>query len=514
MLKHIRWPCLILLMTMTCPAHAAGQEDATPALRMAPTLEPQHDVRAPIDPSIGDTEIVNLKMSTSLSGGNEVAHTLGIDLQGHTAAPDIRAELKMQQSSWRSDALLGARALLLTLVILLAVLVLRDIFRLLKRLLKAHPQHGLCVVEADWPDVSLVLSGHPPGSSLATSLNKLLTTDYPRERVHVFPVFDPASSITRAAVDRYVALDAKHIHPLHIAERHHTAFHALQLTIPRTRSDIVIILEGPPPAGRDWLKRSVAPFFDPSVGALQTPTYALRDGGTGLENLQCLSRGAASIHPPFSVYRTLLPGTHIGGVRCSAVMAAGGLGDESPSAEIDLVKRLAERNWLTSYQELPLRHDNSILHWPAQAERTRHGARRMGVLLWQQLRAMVGTRQIDTRWPLQACVAPMLWIFTLLLSMTLYFCGDLLFASLGLAAAAAMSFNLQQSPRSFIETAMATRAHGRLERIRLLPYVALGYLIGMSLAISVLIQNCFGGLKKSKPKTDNTIYGDETELVI
>src|SRR5262249_25364627 len=100
-------------------------------------------------------------------------------------------------------------------------------------------------------------------------------------------------------------------------------------------------------------KQLVAPFFDPEIGAVMGRVIPLNADTNLLTRLLELERaGGYQVDQQARMNMSLVPqyGGTVGGIRRSAMDAAGGWHDDILAEDTDITYRLLVRGWKTVYQ--------------------------------------------------------------------------------------------------------------------------------------------------------------------
>jgi cellulose synthase/poly-beta-1,6-N-acetylglucosamine synthase-like glycosyltransferase len=263
---------------------------------------------------------------------------------------------------------LGLLGLLLGVLALLSLFALRHGVLLLSRLFGTQRQAYANVVSVDWPPVTVVLLAANHAGNIEACLNGLLAADYPVQRLHVVVVTDHASDGTPALIDGLAQQ-----HPGRVATLHRNdpadfgagAAASLQAAMARVATDFVIVFDPNHQPAPGMVRRLMAPFCDPEVGAVTgrlvgrtDPRFAggVAYGAVGASlaaRLTELERsGASQVGQRASANLGLAPQqTGLwGAVRLSALRAAGGWPTESMGADVTLHTALRQAGWLTVYQ--------------------------------------------------------------------------------------------------------------------------------------------------------------------
>jgi cellulose synthase/poly-beta-1,6-N-acetylglucosamine synthase-like glycosyltransferase len=409
---------------------------------------------------------------------------------------------------------------LLLLGVLLLVLVVTALFALrhgvflLQRLFGHQHQSFMHVVSVDWPPVTVVLLAANHATSIEPCLQGLLDADYPPDRLRVVAVTDHASDGTPALVDSLALQHPGRVLALHrndAADFGAGAMASLHAAMALVNTEFVIVFDPSHQPTPGMVRRLMAPFCDPEVGAVTGRLVGRTDprfaggvayglGGVGLATrLTELERAGAS-QVGHRARANLGLAAHQAGawgaVRLRALQAAGGWPTDAAGAEDDLHGRLRLSGWLTVYQPRAELFDEPQASWAAreaqlqeaahgqQAALQRHGGallRKRGTqgamtLITSSLAARLEVvLRLADHWS-----APLLllaWCLTVLL----YFVAAPELSALALLVVVVLSYVVMSNGSAFFEQAAATLLDRPRQQVRLLPLGLLGF-IGNALA--------------------------------
>jgi cellulose synthase/poly-beta-1,6-N-acetylglucosamine synthase-like glycosyltransferase len=401
----------------------------------------------------------------------------------------------------------GLLAGLLLLLALVALFALRQSLFLLNRLFGHQHQPFANVVSVDWPPVTVVLLAANHAASIEACLQGLLAADYPAQRLRVVAVTDHASDGTPALIDgmaqqypgRLVA-----IHRNDPADFGAGAMASLRVATAQLQTDFVIVFDPSHQPSTGMVRRLMAPFCDPEVGAVTGRLLGRTDPrfaggvaygypGAGLAaRLTELERaGASQVGQRARANLGWVP--HQAGVwgalRMRALQAVGGWPQEPAGAEEDLHVRLRQAGWLTVYQpqaELFDEPQNSWAAREAQLQALAHdqqmALRHQGLALLRSTGPGSGAATgLDNLLRLAGHWAAPLLLLAWALCLPLYFVAAPEISALVLMIVVLLSYVVMSNRSAFFEQAAAALLDRPRPHVRLLPLALLGF-VGNALA--------------------------------
>jgi cellulose synthase/poly-beta-1,6-N-acetylglucosamine synthase-like glycosyltransferase len=381
-----------------------------------------------------------------------------------------------------------ANVTLWIVVAVLAVYTARHYFFTLNRLFGRHRQPFVDVHTASWPHLAVFVPAHNEARVIRDSLDALLAADYPPDRVVIVPVDDRSTDDTREIIAAYHAANPGRIRPHLRDDGMPGKAAALAEATALASEEIHMVFDADYIPGPRLLKQLAAPFFDPQVGAVMGRVVPLNVGRSLLTRLLDLERaGGYQVDQQARMNMGLVPqyGGTVGGIRRSALEAVGGWNVESLAEDTDLTVRLVVNGWDVVYQNRSECYEEVPESWDVRIRQIQRWAKGHNQSLARYVGALIRNR---TRLPLRQVIDGVLllgvfvvplvlivgWICTIVL---LYAGYPPQWARVTLLAIS--SFNTVGNFAAFFQVATAARLDGSRERIRILPFMLLGFLVSM-----------------------------------
>jgi len=371
-------------------------------------------------------------------------------------------------------------------VAVLAIYTLRHYFFTLNRLFGRHRQPYVDIVAGEWPTVAVFVPAHNESAVIRDSLDALLAADYPRDRLLIVPVDDRSQDDTRAILLEYAMRAPDHVRP-HLRDGGAPGkAAALREAMDLHQADIFLVFDADYIPGPRLVRQLVAPFFDPGVGAVMGRVVPMNVGSSLLTRLLDLERaGGYQVDQQARMNLGLVPqyGGTVGGVRRSALVQVGGWRVDSLAEDTDITYRLLLAGWEVVYQNRSECYEEVPETWPVRIRQIQRWARGHNQVLSSYLGRLVRNpmrlpqRQvIDGVLLLGVFVVPLVLIMGWICAIALFFAGAP--PQWGpLAVLAVSAFNTVGNFAAFFQVAAASRLDGSRERIRVLPFLLLGFLV-------------------------------------
>jgi cellulose synthase/poly-beta-1,6-N-acetylglucosamine synthase-like glycosyltransferase len=377
-------------------------------------------------------------------------------------------------------------------VTILVIYTLRHYIFTLNRVFGRHRQPYVDIGLGEWPRVAVFVPCHNEERVIGGMLEALLANDYPADRFHVVPINDRSADGTGAIIDRYAAEHPGRVRPFHRTEGKPGKAAALKDATDRSEAEVFLVFDADYLPGPNLLRQLTAPFFDPEVGAVMGRVVPHNLNKSLLTRLLDLERsGGYQVDQQARMNLRLIPqyGGTVGGVRRSALIDAGNWNEDSLAEDTDITYRLILRGWEVVYQNRSECYEEVPENWPTRIRQVQRWTRGHNQCLKRYAGRLLRfpphlrfAQVVDGVLLLGVfAVAPVL-IVGWGLATALFFMGYPVSASL-LVLFAVASYSTLGNFAAFFEVATAARLDGSRNRIRLLPFLSLGFLVNL-LAVS------------------------------
>ena len=263
-------------------------------------------------------------------------------------------------------------------VVVIAVYTARHYFFTLNRLFGKHRQPYLDLPQGPWPSVAVFVPAHNEEAVIRDSLDALLASDYPADRMRIIPIDDRSTDGTREILAEYAEREPSRVLPFLRDDGPPGKAAALRDAMLRHEAEVFIVFDADYIPGRRLLRQLVAPFFDPEVGAVMGRVVPLNVGRSLLTRLLDLERaGGYQVDQQARMNLRLVPqyGGTVGGVRASALRQVGGWREDSLAEDTDITYRLLLGGWDVVYQNRSECYEEVPENWPARIRQIQRWAK-------------------------------------------------------------------------------------------------------------------------------------------
>jgi cellulose synthase/poly-beta-1,6-N-acetylglucosamine synthase-like glycosyltransferase len=390
---------------------------------------------------------------------------------------------KMGGRHWLLDVMLW---LFIFVIFLVCLYIARHYAFTLNRLFGRQRRPYLDVDSATWPEVTVIVPAHNEEVVIAEILDALLEVDYERDKLTILPINDRSEDKTGEIIDGFVKDNPDRIRPFHRKKGTAGKAAALNEALERVETEIVLVFDADYVPGTGLIKQLVAPFFDPEVGAVMGRVVPYNVECNLLTRLLDLERsGGYQVDQQARMNMKMVPqyGGTVGGVRKSALLSVGGWREDSLAEDTDATYRLLLGGWKTVYQNRSECYEQVPENWSTRLRQIMRWARGHNQATTQYSWALL--RNHRTRWIEKLDGVLLLGVYLMspilvlgwLLGTALWYAGEPR-ASLMLILLVT-SYSTLGNFAVFYEITAAAQIDGSRERIRLLPFVFLGFLVSL-----------------------------------
>jgi cellulose synthase/poly-beta-1,6-N-acetylglucosamine synthase-like glycosyltransferase len=378
------------------------------------------------------------------------------------------------------------------------------------RLFGRNRQPYVNITHGPWPTVTVLIPCHNEETVISGSLDALLESTYPRDRLRIVPIDDRSTDGTWAILDRYASRHPGLIVPLRRVDGIPGKAAALAEATEGDDSEIIVVFDADYVPGPKLVKELVAPFFDPEVGASMGRVVPINVGNTMITRLLDLERaGGYQVDQQARMNLGLVPqyGGTVGGIRRSSLEAVGGWRLDTLAEDTDVTCRLLLDGWNVVYQNRSECYEEVPETWPVRIRQIKRWARghnqslvRYATGFLKRPHRMSLVRALDGFLLLNVFALAPLVAFGWLMALVLFSFGHA-FPTAILAILAVGLFSALGNLAAFFEVAAAVHLDGGGRRVRLLPFLVFGFLVSLVSVSTATLTQLFS---RSEPQWEKT----------
>jgi cellulose synthase/poly-beta-1,6-N-acetylglucosamine synthase-like glycosyltransferase len=377
---------------------------------------------------------------------------------------------------------------LFAIVILISIYTARHYLFTLNRLFGFQRHPYIDIDTAAWPPVTILVAAHNEEKVVAHILSALMGVNYPKDKMLVVPVNDRSTDRTREIIDHFCEDHPGRIRPFHRTGGKGGKAAALKDAMELVKTEVILIFDADYIPGSGLIKQLVAPFFDPEVGGVMGRVVPLNVGTNLLTRLLDLERsGGYQVDQQARMNLRLVPqhGGTVAGVRLSALREIGGWNDDTLTEDTDLTFRLLLAGWKTVYQNRSECYEEVPETWQVRIKQIMRWAKGHNQalaafgfkILFGKHRATLRER-IDGFWLLGVYAMAPLTMIAWVLALGLFYEGVAPLQGV-IALLAFTAYAATGNFAAFFEIAAAVRLDNTRQRVCLLPFLVLGFVVSI-----------------------------------
>lgn len=353
---------------------------------------------------------------------------------------------------------------------------------------QTNPFSRVPLADEQWPSVTIMVAAYNEEAVIGDCLDSLAKLDYPDGRLDILVINDRSRDMTREIVDDKVAMYGGRIRALHRdfdAKPGKPA--AMADGLKTVTSEVLVFFDADYLPDPQLLKKLVAPFVDPQVGATMGRVVPYNTDANVLTRLLDVERrGGYTIDQAARGRLNLLPqfGGTVGGIRVSAMNEVGGWSADTLAEDTDVTYRLFIGGYTVEYVDDAVCYEESPEDWRIRLKQVRRWACGHDQCLLRYFVPTLTTKKqplykrLDAALVLTFYLLPVLSFANLLAALvypTLYSFPPMNFAVLS-AVAFTMSFG---NFAPYLQIMAAAIRDRQPEAVRMLPLIAVSSTISM-----------------------------------
>ena len=376
--------------------------------------------------------------------------------------------------------------------LLLAGYTLRHYVFTLNRMFGRQRHPYASIVNARWPRVTVFVAAHNEEAVIEDCLENLMRVDYPADRMFVVPVNDRSTDRTREIIDAVALRHPGRIKAFHRVGGKPGKAAALKDATELVETEFILVFDADYLPSTGLIRRLMAPFFDPEVGAVMGRVVPSNVGANLLTRLLDLERsGGYQVDQQARMNLGLVPqyGGTVGGVRLRALHAVGGWHDDVLAEDTDLTFRLLLGGWHTVYHNRSECYEEVPQTWAVRVRQIKRWAKGHNQAMVRHTGALMRKPGVSPGQRLDGLLllgvylmAPVL-ILGWCVSVLLYFTVSMQVLAPAVFLIIFTAYSAVGNFAAFFEIAAAAHLDRSRRRVRLLAFNVLGFVVS-AVAIS------------------------------
>lgn len=387
------------------------------------------------------------------------------------------------------------------IIILIFIYVIRHYIFAFDRLFGKQRNIYSEIMEARWPSVTVIIPAHNEEIVIRETLNAITRVDYPLDLLQVIVINDRSTDSTADIINEFVEKFPKRVQAFHRHKGTPGKSASLKDALPLVKNEFLIILDADNMASLFLIKRLVAPFFDPEIGAVMGRVVPANTGVNLLTRLLDMERSAGyqvGQQARYNINGIPQYGGTDGGVRMQALEEVGGWRSDALAEDTEITFGLLCQGWKIVYQNNSECLEQSPETWPVRINQIKRWGKGHNQVMMHYVFNIFFNKKINYIAKIDGlfllCIyllSPLLLLGWILFIMA-FFLNILLFTKTVLIFLIIISFCCTGNFSLFFEVSTAVHLDGlrgiKNNRIRLLPMNYLNFFVSMIALSSALLE--------------------------
>jgi cellulose synthase/poly-beta-1,6-N-acetylglucosamine synthase-like glycosyltransferase len=331
------------------------------------------------------------------------------------------------------------KAYIIVISIIMLIYTLRHFIFSMNRSIGEQKLFYQDIIDTNLPKVTVIIPMHNEELVAANSLEAILNSDYPPDKLEIIPIEDHSEDGTRKILERFELIH-KNIHPFYRSSGNRGKPSAMNEVLQFAEGEVIIVFDADylPPKG---IIRNIAiSFLDPEVGAVMGRVIPINVSSNLLTRLLDLERtGGYQIDQQARYNLKLIPqyGGTVGGFRKDVAIALGGFNPSIITEDTELTFKLYARGWKVVYANRAECYEEAPETWAVRSRQVTRWARGHCQVFFRYLFPILTSKYLSFLEKFDGVLLMFIYFIPLVLlvgigaSLTLFFLGEMnLFSSI------------------------------------------------------------------------------------
>ncbi len=343
------------------------------------------------------------------------------------------------------------------------------------------------ILDTEMPTVSVVIPMHNEELVAENVLERLVLSDYPKEKMEIIPINDHSTDRTKDIIDTFARKHpgVKPFHRLKEDEKRGKA-EGLNDVMKFTKGDIIVVFDADYQPAKEAIKSLVMGFKDPQVGAVMGRVLVQNSDSNLLTLLLDMERSAGyQISQQARYNMDLIPqyGGTVGAYRKSVVRQMGGFDPKVLAEDTDLTYKMYLNGWKIAYANKTECYEQMPETWAARARQVRRWSRGHNEVLFHHLPSIFTSKYFTLREKWDGLLLLFVYMMPILLmvgiadSIFLFFMDAISIVTSMSALLLIMAINAFGNFAPFFQITIANYLDGRTESLKLTPMFAFNFVL-------------------------------------
>lgn len=403
------------------------------------------------------------------------------------------------------------------------VYMLRHFIFTFNRLFGDQKMYYQDILDNDVPYVSVIIPMHNEEKVARQILDRLLKSDYSKEKLEIIPVNDHSTDKTKNILEEYAAKSPL-IKPYHReGDSDRGKVFVLNEAMDLSKGEIIVVFDADyqPPTG--IIRELVIGFKDPEIGAVMGRVLVSNCTSNLLTMMLEMERsGGYQVDQQARYNLNLIPqyGGTVGAYRKDAVFNMGKFNPKVLAEDTELTFKMFLNGWKVAYANRAECYEEATESWEARAKQIKRWARGHNEVMFRYFGSLFTSKYLSLREKIDGLLLIFIYMLPALLlvgivsSIILFFLGELEIFSGLLFFIFVIALSSFGNFAPFFQIGVGNFIDGRTHALRLIPMFAFNYVFYMIYISLGFWESLLDFFRQKNPQWDKTErYKKEEEHV-
>jgi len=375
------------------------------------------------------------------------------------------------------------------LFIFLLIYLIRHFMFTFNRMYGEQKNYYHDIIDDEWPSLTVILPMHNEEAVASEILDRLLASDYPKDKLEIIPVNDHSDDKTEEILESY-ALSYDYIKPYHRrtdAEERGKA-QSLNEVMEFCQGEIIVVFDADYEPPKGILRALVVGFKDPEIGAVMGRVLVKNTDKNLLTMMLDLERsGGYQVGQQARYNLDLFPqyGGTVGAYRRKVLVKLGGFDPKILAEDTELTFKMFLHGWKVAYANKAECYEEAPESWHGRANQVRRWSRGHNQVMYRYLFPLMVSKYLSLRQKIDGLkllfvyILPFALFVGILNSIFLFFVDEMTLINSLTALIIILAMNAFGNFAPFFQLAMSNFIDGRVASLKLIPVFAFNFVLYM-----------------------------------
>lgn len=375
------------------------------------------------------------------------------------------------------------------LFIFLLIYLIRHFMFTFNRMYGEQKNYYHDIIDDEWPSLTVMLPMHNEESVAKVILDRLVDSDYPKDKLEIIPINDHSDDKTGDILDSY-ASNYNYIKPYHRTsdEQKRGKAESLNDVMKFCKGEIIVVFDADYEPPKGILRALVAGFKDPEIGAVMGRVLVKNTDKNLLTIMLDMERsGGYQVGQQARYNLDLFPqyGGTVGAYRHELLMKMGGFDPKILAEDTELTFKMFIHGWKVAYANKAECYEEAPESWYGRANQVRRWSRGHNQVMYRYFFPLLVSKYLSFRQKVDGLkllfvyILPFALLLGILNSIFLFFVDEMTLVNSLTVLIVILAMSAFGNFAPFFQLAIANFIDGRTASLKLVPVFAFNFVLYM-----------------------------------